>query len=141
MLAPVPPWLFSMDPMTCSENGNSDDANLDPSDSDLLAPALERYIRSGQPGIASLYVYTVGSQGKNRQSQFWTFMDELAGRLGVRMPSYWFAHQGGNLNLAGLLFSDEKLAVGFDPPDIESGQRTADSSSSGEDAEANDRLR
>ena len=135
------PWLFSMDPMTYLENGNSDDANLNRSDFDLLAPELERYVRSGQPGIASLFVYSVGSQGKNRQSQFWTFMCELAGRLGLRTQSFWVDHQGGNLNLAGLLISDEKLAVGFDPPDIEPGQRTAVSSSSAEYAEANDRLR
>ena len=130
-----------MDPMTYSENGNSDDEKLNRSDLDLLAPALERYVCSGQPGIASLFVYSVGSQGKNRQRQFWTFMDELAGRLGVRTHSYWVAHQGGNLNLAGLLLSGEKLAEGFDPPNIEPGRRTAVSSSSAEDADVNDRLR
>ena len=135
------PWLFSMDSMTYSESGNSDDANLNRSDSDLLVPALERYVRSGQPGIASLFVYSVGSQRKNRQRQFWTFMDELAGRLGLRTQSYWVAHQGGNLNLTGLLFSDEKLAVGFDPPDIAPARGTAVSSSSAEEGDANDRLR
>ena len=71
-----------MDPMTYSENGDNDDANLHSSDLDLLAPALERYIGSGQPGIAALFVYRVGSQGKNGQRQFGAFMDELAGRLG-----------------------------------------------------------
>ena len=116
------PWLFSMDPMTYTENNDNDDADLHRSDLDLLARALERYVGSGQPGIASLFVYSVGSQGKNRQRQFWAFMDELAGRLGVQTHSYRLAHQGGNLNLVDLLLSDEKLAVGFDLPNIEPGR-------------------
>lgn len=116
------PWLFSMDPMTYTENGDSDDGNLHRSDLKLLAPALARYIASGQPGIASLFVYSVGSQGKNAQCQFWAFMDELAGRLGIPTHSRWVAHRGGNRNLVGLLLSDEKLAEGFDLPSIESGR-------------------
>ena len=116
------PWLFSMDPMTYTENGNNDDANLHRSDLDLLARALERYVGSGQPGIASLFVYSVGSQGKNGQRQFWAFMDKLAEQLALRTLSYWTTHQGGNLNLVGLLLSDAQLAVGFDPPNVESGR-------------------
>ena len=116
------PWLFSMDPMTYTENSDNDDANLHRSDLDLLARALERYVCSGQPGIASLFVYRVGSQGKSGQRQFWAFMDELAGRLGVWTHSHRVAHRGGNLNLVGLLLSDEKLAVGFDLPNIEPGR-------------------
>ena len=115
------PWLFSMDPMTYSEKGSKEE-NLNGSDLDLLARALERYFGSGQPGIASLFVYSVGSQIENAQCQYWAFMDELAGRLGVRTHSHWVAHRGGNRNLAGLLFSDEKMADGFDPPDIELGR-------------------
>lgn len=46
------PWLFSMDPMTYTENGDGDDANLHRSDLNLLAHALERYVISRQPGIA-----------------------------------------------------------------------------------------
>ena len=116
------PWLFSMDPMTYTENSDDDDANLHRSDLGLLARALERYVGSGQPGIASLFVYSVGSQGKNGQCKFWAFMDELAGRLGVRTHPYWVHHRGGNLNLVGLLFSDEKLAVEFNLPNIEPGR-------------------
>ena len=116
------PWLFSMDPKTYTENSDNDDSKLHRSDLGLLERALERYVGSGQPGIASLFVYSVGSQNKNRQCQFWAFVDDLAERLGLQTLSYWVAHQGGNLNLAGLLFSDEKLAVGFDPPNIELGR-------------------
>ena len=101
--------------MTYTENNDNDDANLHLSDLDLLTHALERYVSSGQPGTASLFVYSVGSQNKNKQHQFWAFMDELARRLGVRTDSYSLAHRGGNLNLAGLLLSDKKLAEEFDP--------------------------
>ena len=115
------PWLFSMDPMTYSEDGSKEE-NLNGADLDMLACALERYFGSGQPGIAALFVYSVGRQGKNRQCQFWAFMDELKGRLGVWNRSCWVPHQGGNLNLAGLLFSDDQLAAGFDPPDVNRGR-------------------
>ena len=116
------PWLFSMDPMTYAENGVSDDANLNRSDLDLLVPALQRYAASRQPGIASLFVYSVGSQGKNGQRQFWAFMDELAGRLCVPNHSHSIPHRGGNRNLVGLLFSDRKLAVGLNLPRIGPGR-------------------
>ena len=117
------PWLFSMDPMNYKEEGKNDDEYLYRSDLDLLAPALQRYIGSGQPGIAALFVYSVGSQGENKQRQFWAFMDELAGRLRVPTHSYWVAHNGGNLNLAGLLFSDKELASGIVLPRIKSSRR------------------
>ena len=112
------PWLFSMDPMTYTENSDNDDAKLHRSDLDLLAPALERYVGSGQPGIASLFVYSVGSQGENRQCQFWAFMDALAGRLNVQTSSYWVPHRGGNRNLAGLLFSEIEISDDFVLPNI-----------------------
>ena len=60
-------WLFSMDPMTYTENGGSDDENLHRSDLDLLAPTLERYVGGGQPGIACFFVYRMmdTQNGKN----------------------------------------------------------------------------
>lgn len=116
------PWMFSMDPMTYTEDGREDDDKLHRSDLGRLASALERYVGSGQPGIASLFVYRVGIQGENTQRRFWLFMDDLAGRLGVRTRSYRVAHRGGNLNLAGLLFTDEELAFGFVPPRINPGR-------------------
>lgn len=116
------PWLFSMDPMTYSENSEDDDVNLHCSDLDLLAPTLERYVGSGQPGIASLFVYSVGNQGENRQHQFWAFMDALAGCLSVQTLSFWVPHRGGNRNLAGLLFSEIEICDGFIPPKINAGR-------------------
>ena len=113
------PWLFSMDPMTYTKNGDKRE-NLNGSDLNLLSRALERYVRSGQPGIACVFVFGLGRQRENRQCQFWAFMDKLAKeRLNVPTLSYWVAHNGGNLNLAGLLFSDAKLTKGFHPPGIE----------------------
>ena len=116
------PWLFSMDPMSYRENGDNDDGYLHRSDLDLLVPALRRYVGSGQPGIASLFVYGAGGRRKNTentQCQFRAFMRELAGCLSIRPHFYAVVHRGGKLNLAGLLFSNEKLAEGFDPPNIE----------------------
>ena len=120
------PWLFSMDPMTYAEDGDEDDDKLHRSDFDRLARTFERYIGSGQSGVAALFVYSVGNQGKNRQRQFWKFMDDLAERLEVQTCSYWVAHRGGSLNLAGLLFSGEELALGFVPPCIEPGRGRPD---------------
>lgn len=45
-----------------------------------------------------------------------------AEHLRVRTCSYWVRDIGGNLNLAGLLFSDEELALGFVPPCISPGR-------------------
>ena len=113
------PWLFSMDPMTYAEDGDKDDANLNRSDLGLLEPALGKYFDSGQPGIACFFVYKMGAQNKSsHQRQFWAFVDKLVARLEVQTCSYWVAHQCGSLNLAGLLFSDKELALGFVPPGI-----------------------
>ena len=120
------PWLFSMDPMTYAEEGDEDDDKLHRSDFGRLARTLERYVGSGQPGVAALFVYSVGNQGKNRQRQFWKFMDDLAERLEVYTCSYWVAHRGGSLNLAGLLFSGNELALGFVPPRIGPGRGRPD---------------
>lgn len=116
------PWLFSMDPMTYTENGIDDDDKLHRSDLPRLTRALRRYFASGQHGVASLFVFNVGIQQQNPQSQFWAFMDELAGCLGVPTASYWVAQRGGNRNLAGLLFSSRRLAEGFNPPNVNQGR-------------------
>ena len=112
------PWLFSMDPMTYKDDGNRDDANLYRSDLDLLIPALEQYVGSRQPGIASLFVYNIP---KNQRTQFWGFMDTLARRAGVRTRRHWVAHRSRKRNLAGLLYSGEGLTEGLVFPMIESG--------------------
>ncbi|MDE0001396.1 MAG: hypothetical protein OXQ29_01705 [Rhodospirillaceae bacterium] len=118
------PWLFSMDPMTYTENGHSDDANLHRSDLELLAPALEGYVDSGQPGIACFFVYRMmgTKRGRELQRQFWAFMDALAVRLSVQTRSFWVCHRGGDRNLAGLLFSGTEPSDDFVPPKINTGR-------------------
>ena len=115
------PWLFSMDPMTYTENGRKDN-DLHRSDLAQLASALKRYFESGQPGIACVFAYGVGIQRENPQRQFWTFVDDLAECLRVDTYSYWVAHRGGSLNLAGMLFSAQELVLGFAPPRIKPGR-------------------
>lgn len=118
------PWLFSMDPFTYIEHSDSDDPNLHRSDLGRLRAALEPCVASRQPGIACFFVYNmeVAEDGKKLQRQFWAFMDELGRRLGVQTSSYWLPHQGGNRNLAGLLFSEIEPSD-FDPPGIDTGRR------------------
>ncbi|MCY3768249.1 MAG: hypothetical protein OXG56_02615 [Gammaproteobacteria bacterium] len=116
------PWLFSMDPMRYSEGGRQDDDRLHRSDFSLLDNGLSPYFSSGQPGIACLFVYGMGRQNENPQRQFWAFMDDLARRMDATTGSYWVQHNGGNRNLAGLLFSDQELAWGFAPPRIRPGR-------------------
>lgn len=98
------PWLFTMDPMTYREGGNSDDYNLHKHDITPLSEALKPYVQSGQPGMVALFAYNVWPEQRRRQ--FWDFVDELArqtGAAGVRR--HWLTHQGGSRNLAALLFS------------------------------------
>ena len=116
------PWLFTMDPMTYREAGDDDSNKLHRCDIDRLTAALRRYVASGEPGIAALFVYNVGVQKDNRQRQFWKFMDDLAERIGVHTCSYWLPHQGGNRNLAGLLCSDIDLSFGFVPSNVRAGR-------------------
>ena len=113
------PWLFTMDPMTYSENGEMDDDKLHKCDIKRLSPVLSGYVRSGKPGIAALFVYAVGPTMRGR---FWEFMDELAKRIGVEVCSYWLTHRGGNRNLAGLLCSGIKLSPDFLPRGVEEGR-------------------
>lgn len=112
------PWLFSMDPMTYTEN-ESDTANLYCSDLGLLIPALKRYVASGHPGIACFFVYCMTG---TKERQFWKFMDNLARCLSVPTCSYWLPHQRANRNLAGLLFSKIELCDDFIPPEIKTGR-------------------
>ncbi len=116
------PWLFSMDPMTYTEDGCEDDDKLHRSDLDLLECTLRKFFDSWQPGIACFFVYRMGTQQNNPQRQFWAFVDDLARRLSVQTCSYWVAHRGGNRNLAGLLFSDKELAFGFVPRGLKPGR-------------------
>lgn len=112
------PWLFTMDPMTYVESGAGDDDKLHKTDLGKLSEALVRYFKTGQPGIAALFVYSVGSQGNNPQRQFWNFVQDLAARIkkGLTTPhdvfvaQFWLPHNGGNHNLAGLLHTGIDLS-------------------------------
>ena len=107
------PWLFTMDPMTYSEGGDKHD-NLNGSDIGILSCALSRYFSSGNPGVASLFVYKVGKNG-DVQSHFRKFIqdlkdcvvDKLSGRFEVNVSYYSLTHNGGNRNLAGLIHSSQ----------------------------------
>ena len=116
------PWLFSMDPMTYKQDRCKDDDRLYYSDIGRLVDTLGQYIGSEQPGIAALFVYNMGIQGCNAQKQFWRFICELERQLGMHACHYWLPHRGGNLNLAGLLYSDTELSVGFNPPCAKRGE-------------------
>ena len=119
------PWLFTMDPMTYSEEFGSEDSDkLHKRDMGLLSDALIRYIGSGKPGIAAFFVYAVWPP---LRPKFWKFMDELAECVGAESQSYWLIHQGGNRNLAGLIFSDTAILDGFSPPCLDVGRERNDS--------------
>ncbi|MCY2924501.1 MAG: hypothetical protein NT031_03530 [Planctomycetota bacterium] len=55
------PWLFSMDPRSFCESGYADDDRLYKADEERLVGVLRTYCSSGQPGIASIFDYAVGS--------------------------------------------------------------------------------
>lgn len=120
------PWLFSMDPMTYVETGCTDDDKLHRSDIDLLACALQRYVGSGQPGFASLFVYNMGAEKANSPRKFWAFMDELAKQCGIGTCSYWVVHRDGYRNLAGLLYTDVELTFAFAPSRVKLGRGVHD---------------
>ena len=113
------PWLFSMDPMTYSDNGSKDDDKLYRCDMDSLYGVLSRYVRSGQPGIAALFVYNVKPKV---QTQFWQLVDALAKRISADTCSYWLTHRCGNRNLAGLFYSGILLSSGFTPACLNTGR-------------------
>ncbi len=113
------PWLFTMDPMTYSENGEADDDKLHKADIDRLSCVLTGYVQSGKPGIAALFVYGCD---RTKRCRFWKFMDKLAKRIGAATCSYWLTHRGGNRNLAGLLYSGVELPADFAPGGLKVGR-------------------
>lgn len=96
------PWLISMDPMTYTEGSEANDDKLHRFDIDRLSDWLARYVESRRPGLAALFVYSVRPDG---QLDFWRFVHDLQKRTGTRTYTYWLPHQGGNRNLAGLLYA------------------------------------
>ncbi len=95
------PWLFSMDPMTYSDDDGDECSNrLHRNDFSRLSDALKAYVASRQPGVAILFVYNVR---KSVQEQFQKFIERLAHCAGMSTCCCWLTHRGGNRNLAGLL--------------------------------------
>ena len=112
------PWLFTMDPMTYTE-GNEADHSLHRADIDRLSASLTRYVRSGKPGIAALFVYAVRPDSR---CSFWRFVDDLQVRTGTASRSCWHTHRGGNRNLAALLCSGIRLPTAFAPAGLTAGR-------------------
>lgn len=106
------PWMFTLDPMTYRENGYADDSNVYRSDIERLVDVLRQFMISGRPGLAALFVYAIRLEGR---LPFWNFVDALANRTNARVLCCWHTHQGGNRNLAGLLYSGLDLSVDFPP--------------------------
>ena len=95
------PWLFSMDPKTYKSGNSKDDDNLYESDVDLVSGALASFVRRGQPGIATLFVYNVGEE----QNAFWKFAKRLAAEHDLGLLRHSIPHLGGKRNLVALLYS------------------------------------
>jgi hypothetical protein len=106
------PWILTLDPMTYREDGYADDNNLYGADLDRLCDVLARFVASGRPGLAALFVYGVRPEGR---PLFWNFIDELANRVSATVLCCWHTHQGGNRNLAGLIYSGFELSPDFPP--------------------------
>lgn len=116
---PRSPWLFSSDPMTFREDGYADDDKLYREDLSRVSTALKGFVASGQPGVAVLFVYSVKPAVR---PQFWTFADDLTANSGIPMVSCWMPHQGGNRNLAALLYSGVELPACWLPDGVRAGR-------------------
>jgi hypothetical protein len=108
-----------MDPMSYTESHFVDDDYLHPSDSDRLTRALEDYVLSDQPGVASIFVYNV--QPALREG-FWRFVDQIGESLSISVVYCWLPHSGPNRNLAALLCSGCELPTSWIPPDVTEGR-------------------
>ena len=93
--------------MTYKSVGREDDDNLYKADFDLVSEALASFVRSGQPGIATLFVYNVYEE----QGAFCQFAKRLAKERGLGCRLCWITHRGGNRNMVALLYA--KLPPGF----------------------------
>lgn len=94
------PWLFTLDPMTYEEEGGGDDANLHRADLVPLWAALRRYVASGAPGAALVFVYGVAPEVA---PLFWRFATDLAAGTAMRLEPYWLEHDRDQRNLAAWL--------------------------------------
>ena len=114
------PWLFTMDPMTYRTSDHTDDDGLYREDSKLLVDALKRYIGSGRPGIAAIFVY--GMRPPQREA-FRSFVNGIVRTAGFDDCSwFWLRHRGGNLNIGALLCRDVCLPSGLAPEGVHRGE-------------------
>jgi hypothetical protein len=113
------PWLFAADPMTFREVGHADDDKLYREDLSPVSTVLKGFIASGEPGAAALFVYGLRPDVR---SQFWTFADDFAANCGIPAVSCWVQHQGGNRNLAALLYSGVALPACWLPEGVRAGK-------------------
>ena len=112
------PWLFTTDPMTYIDANEADDDKLQRADVKLLSATLGRYVKSGQPGVAALFVYAMWKE----RLPFWRFVDELQVVIGAVSRSFWLTHRGGSRNLAALLCSGIELPPAFAPAGVTAGR-------------------
>lgn len=112
------PWLFTMDPMTYIDANEADDDKLRRADVKLLSATLNRYVKSGQPGIAALFVYAMWKE----RLPFWRFIDQLQVLIGAVSRSFWLTHRGGSRNLAALFCSGIELPPAFGPAGVTAGR-------------------
>ena len=96
------PWLFSMDPMTFREDGSANDAYLYGADASRLSQTLRAFADSGQPGMATIFVYSVNP---NVAPSFFAFVRIVAERSGLTESYFWAVHQGARRNIAAVLRS------------------------------------
>jgi len=113
------PWLFSMDPMTYANQGWADDAKLYGQDRKLISDALTNFVRSGQPGVALIFVYAIRPDNR---TNFWEFADGIANDCGAAIDFLWQTHQGGNRNLSAVLSSNSALPPQWVPDGINRGR-------------------
>lgn len=113
------PWLLTLDPMTYREDGYADDNNVYRADLDRLSSALMGFVASGRPGLAALFVYAVKPEGR---PLFWNFIDALANCVSATVLCCWHTHQGGNRNLAGLIYSRFEPSPDFLPVGLTAGR-------------------
>jgi len=105
--------------MTFREDGYADDDNLYRADLSRLSTTLKSFAASGKPGAAAIFVYSVKPTVR---PQFWAFADDLAANSGIPAISCWVTHQGGNHNLAALLYSGFVFPPRWLPHGVDAGR-------------------
>jgi hypothetical protein len=104
--------------MTYVEDRLGDDYDLHRNDLPALAAALQCYVRSGQPGSATIFVYAVEADVR---ALFWEFVDDLARATGLCVAAGWVAHYRDKRNVAAILSTGVELDQSL-PTGIHSGR-------------------